>query len=123
MVQYLHHYIKSMLTPGVSHLIYANRAAPSCNIGTCFTVLSHLRFLCGGGTTCQSQRYIAACTYPVYRYFIHIILSYVAVCFRSAGQGLVELFQSDPVQALFNGVTTQDMHPEKAIYKPSVPKR
>ena len=35
----------------------------------------------------------------------------------------MELFQSDPVQAFFNGVTPQDMHPEKAIYKPSVPRK
>ena len=40
--------------------------------------------------------------------------------FRPAGQGLVELFESSPVQEFFSGMTSQDLHPDKAIYKPGI---
>ena len=39
---------------------------------------------------------------------------------RPAGEGLVEVFDSDPVQEFFSGMTSRELHPEKAIYKPGI---
>ena len=46
---------------------------------------------------------------------------YLGTCVsRPAGQGLVELFKCDPVQSFFSGLSPKDLHPEKAIYTPSI---
>ena len=37
---------------------------------------------------------------------------------RPAGQGLVQLFFSSPVQSFFNGVAPKELYPEKGIYQP-----
>lgn len=39
---------------------------------------------------------------------------------RPAGQGLVQLFFSSPVQSFFNGVAPKELYPEKGIYQPGM---
>ena len=39
---------------------------------------------------------------------------------RPAGQGLVQLFFSSPVQSFFNSVAPKELYPEKGIYQPGM---
>ncbi len=41
-----------------THNIYANRAAPSRDIAKSFATIEHLRFLCDGGMTLESERWV-----------------------------------------------------------------
>ena len=38
-------------------------------------------------------------------------------CIRPAGQGLVQLFDSSPLQSFFNGAAPKELYPEKGIYR------
>lgn len=97
--------------------IYANRAAPSRDIARNFAVLEHLRFLCAGGVTTQSQRLYRLCFECV------VVIGCDHGClvfFRRAGTGLIQLFLSDAVHHFVNGATSKQLHPHKVMYQPGV---
>lgn len=64
------------------------------------------------------------CTYTMQAH-VYMMSLFVTICFplllfcRPAGQGIVELFQSNPVQEFFNGMTSLNLHLD-AIYKPGI---
>lgn len=80
----------------------------SANCGSCVVEEFH-----------GSQMEVLTGTYMFLKCFNTVTKSYLCMS-RPAGQRLVELFQCDPVQAFFSGVSPKGLHPEKAIYQPSV---
>ena len=97
-----------------THNIYANRAAPSRDIVNSFAVIKHLRFLCAGGVTSCTKRYRAVIHIHQQSLFIsHFFLD----TFRSAGNGLVQIFHSDQVLSFINGKSAKSLHFHKAIYQ------
>ena len=50
--------------------------------------------------------------------YIYIYVKQFFTQCRAAGDGLVELFHSDPVQSFFYGATQKELNPNKLMYQP-----
>ena len=84
-----------------AHNIYANCAAPSCDIAESFAVIEHLGFPCAGGIITSSD-------------FNYTIVSFS----QGAGKGLIDVFGSGQVQSFVYGTPAQSLHADKAISSP-----
>jgi len=93
--------------------MYSYQTEPACfNTERCVVV-------CNAVHSRLKEKDILSLTVILMRCFNTVTKSYLGMS-RPTGQGLVELFQCDSVQAFFSGVSPKDLHPEKAIYQPSV---
>ena len=91
--------------------VYGNRLAPSRDIAKRFSVLQHLRSICLSGNPATRLKIMTD---------LNILLS---LFYSRCGGALKELYLAPFVQHLICGISSQELHSDKNMYKAGVARK